>query len=204
MATHYIDVTVGDRTVKMESQAVMGVGLWPASSQLALALLDALGALPAGSVGLELGAGGGLPSVVAATAGHSVVATDCDEDVIPLLQRNAAANGCEAKMRVRTLDWQSVGDAQALIDEVPSLYSVMYGSDIVYTAGDIRPLLQTVGRLLARFVCVSLRAHTLFSSIWVGVETQGVGSCLSMCVLCWYPPPPPCTSTASSKHWDPV
>src|SRR3954467_15450486 len=50
------------------------------------------GAGPPSPRGVERGGGLGLPSLVAARAGADVLATDGDEDALPLLERNAREN----------------------------------------------------------------------------------------------------------------
>ena len=72
---------------------------------------------------MELGAGLGLPSIVAHALGMEVAATDGDEHVMDLLRRNAAANaesdvvgGSTARrvpLRVVPLRWGDDGALEA-------------------------------------------------------------------------------------------
>ena len=91
--------------LRIVSRSVMGQTIWPSATVLADViagyLAEAAGAergeeeeeeaLPA--VGLEIGAGAGLPGLAAARAGYEVVATDFDDDVIEILTVNARLNG---------------------------------------------------------------------------------------------------------------
>ena len=52
---------------------------------------------------VELGCGLGLPSLAAARAGASVLATDIDPEALRLLERNAQANDLELETAV--VDW---------------------------------------------------------------------------------------------------
>ena len=69
-----------------------------------------------GATAVELGAGLGLPSIVAHALGMEVAATDGDEHVMDLLRRNATSNyasssGANGPLRVAPLRW---GDGGAL------------------------------------------------------------------------------------------
>ena len=78
-----------------------GIVLWP--SAIALAHTIATRAL-AGKRILELGAGTGLPGIVAASLGASVVQTDRQQLVLHVCKQNAARNGVTA-IEHRLADW---------------------------------------------------------------------------------------------------
>ena len=97
-----------------------GVVLWPA----ALAMAHAVVGRPlAGTRVLELGAGTGLPGIVAASLGARVVQTDRQRLVLHVCERNAARNGV-ATIEHRIADWTAWTDAD--------LYDVIIGSDVLY------------------------------------------------------------------------
>ena len=101
-----------------------GIVLWPAA--LALAHEVASREL-AGRRILELGAGTGLPGIVAASLGARVVQTDRQRLVLHVCEQNAVRNGVTT-IEHRTADWTAWDDAEQ--------YDLVLGSDILYA----RPL----------------------------------------------------------------
>ena len=101
-----------------------GVMLWPAAIALAheLASRDLTGKRI-----LELGAGTGLPGIVAASLGARVVQTDRQKLVLHVSKQNAERNGVVA-IEHRIADWTAWEDAEQ--------YDLIVGSDILY-AGDL-------------------------------------------------------------------
>jgi predicted nicotinamide N-methyase len=101
-----------------------GVALWPA----ALALAHDLAARDlAGKRVLELGAGTGLPGIVAASRGARVVQTDKQKLALHVCEKNAARNlsGTAHAIEHRLADWTMWTDEDR--------YDVIVGSDILYT-----------------------------------------------------------------------
>ena len=98
-----------------------GIVLWPAA--IALAHEVASREL-AGKRILELGAGTGLPGIVAASLGARVVQTDRQRLVLHVCERNAARNGVTT-IEHRIADWTDWDDAEP--------YDLVLGSDILYT-----------------------------------------------------------------------
>src|SRR4051812_46207658 len=83
-----------------------GIVLWPA----AIALAHELGTRDlAGKRVLELGAGTGLPGIVAAARGARVVQTDRQSVAMRVCAQNAARNGATA-IELRTGDWTAWTD----------------------------------------------------------------------------------------------
>ncbi|KNC81629.1 hypothetical protein SARC_06052 [Sphaeroforma arctica JP610] len=84
-----------------------------------------------GRTGVEIGAGLGLPSIVASNLGIRMVATDGDDDVLRLLRDNMSSNGC-TDARVEKLVW---GDKEALhtvSDGTGRHPDLILASDVVY------------------------------------------------------------------------
>ncbi len=108
-----------------------GVMLWPAAIALAheLASRDLTGTRI-----LELGAGTGLPGIVAASLGARVVQTDRQKLVLHVSKQNAERNGVAA-IEHRIADWTAWVDA--------AQYDLIVGSDILY-AGDLHPPLRHI------------------------------------------------------------
>jgi predicted nicotinamide N-methyase len=99
-----------------------GVALWPAAIALAHDVAARAEAVRAARV-LELGAGTGLPGIVAASLGARVVQTDRHELAMSICRRNAERNGVET-IAYRLADWTSWDDA--------GRYEWILGSDILY------------------------------------------------------------------------
>lgn len=99
-----------------------GVALWPSAIALTHELLARADALRGARV-LELGAGTGLPGIVAASLGASVVQTDRNELALSVCRRNGARNGAPA-IEHRLVDWAEWGDT--------AHYDWIIGSDILY------------------------------------------------------------------------
>jgi predicted nicotinamide N-methyase len=99
-----------------------GVTLWPSS----IALGHEIAGRPGGFRGrrvLELGAGTGLPGIVAATFGAEVVQTDWHELALCVCRRNGERNGT-LPIEYRQADWTDWHDA--------GRYDWILGSDIMY------------------------------------------------------------------------
>lgn len=107
---------------ELKGRLPYGVALWPAAIALAHDLAAREGSLRGRSV-LELGAGTGLPGIVAATLGARVVQTDRDEVAAAACRRNCERNGVES-IEHRLADWTSWDDA--------GRYDWIIGSDILY------------------------------------------------------------------------
>lgn len=108
-----------------------GIVLWPA----AIALAHELGTRAlAGKRILELGAGTGLPGIVAAARGAHVVQTDRQPVALRVSAQNAARNHVTS-IEHRAADWTAWTDADR--------YDLIIGSDILY-AGDLHPALRHI------------------------------------------------------------
>ena len=111
---------------------------WPSGVALAehVAALDLIQARV-----LELGCGLGLPSLVAASRGADVVATDWSDDAIALVRRNASRNG--VGLTAVTADWRHPAGFAAL-----GPFDLVLAADVLYehrNAAPILALLEIVG-----------------------------------------------------------
>ncbi|HEX6041553.1 class I SAM-dependent methyltransferase [Longimicrobium sp.] len=102
-----------------------GVVLWPAAIALAHEVAARAEALRGARV-LELGAGTGLPGIVAASLGARVVQTDRQELAMSVCRRNGERNGAPP-IEYRLVDWTAWDDGVR--------YDVIMGSDILYGEG---------------------------------------------------------------------
>ena len=109
------------------SRLPYGTALWPA----AIAVAHDLAARPLRGVSvLELGAGTGLPGIVAATLGARVVQTDNNADSLVVARRNAARNG--VALEQRAADWTAWRETDT--------YDLIIGADILYADSLHAPL----------------------------------------------------------------
>ena len=107
---------------ELRSQLPYGVVLWPAAIALAHEVASRAEAFRARRV-LELGAGTGLPGIVAASLGGRVVQTDQHELAMSICKRNGERNGVRA-IEYRLADWTTWNDT--------THYDWILGSDILY------------------------------------------------------------------------
>jgi predicted nicotinamide N-methyase len=111
--------------------------IWPSGVALA-EVVDGL-ALRGKRV-LELGAGLGIPSLVAALGGADVLATDWSDDAVSLLRDNAERNGIA--LRVERVRWD---EPEPLLRGAP--WDVVLGADLLYEERNAEQLLELLPRL---------------------------------------------------------
>ena len=111
--------------------------LWRSGVALAREL-DGLS--PAGLLVVELGCGLGAPSIAAARAGASVLATDASGEALELLTRNAAANAVSIETAV--VDW---ADPVAVLERGP--FDLVLAADVLYERTAAAQLLALLPRL---------------------------------------------------------
>lgn len=112
------------RTLVRKTQGLpYGVALWPAAIALAHEIANRPDDFQGRSL-LELGAGTGLPGIVAATLGARAVLTDADELVLHLCKINGERNGVVG-IDFQQADWTRWED--------PGRYDWIIGADILYS-----------------------------------------------------------------------
>ena len=89
---------------------------------------------------VELGCGLGLPSLVAASRGASVLATDFEPEALELVARNAASN--DVSVETMLVDWSS---AESLVERGP--FDLVLAADVLYDPDAVEPLLTLLPRL---------------------------------------------------------
>ena len=124
---------------EMRERIPYGVALWPSAIALAHEIVARAG-LFAGRRVLELGAGTGLPGIVAATFGARVVQTDRNELALAVCRRNGERNGVRT-LEHRIADWTRWTDDER--------YDLIMGSDIIYATSVHDELMAIFGRNLA-------------------------------------------------------
>lgn len=106
-----------------ETRLPYGLALWPSAIALAHEIAGRADEARGRHV-LELGAGTGLPGIVAASLGARVVQTDRQQAALSLGRLNAERNGVTT-VEHRLADWAAWTDA--------TRYDWIIGSDILYT-----------------------------------------------------------------------
>jgi len=122
-----------DFILELAERLPYGVTLWASAIALAHDVASRADAFKAKRV-LELGAGTGLPGIVAASFGAQVVQSDRNELVMSLGKRNLALNGIET-IEQRLVDWTNWNET--------GQYHWILGSDILY-GEEMHPHLQQI------------------------------------------------------------
>ncbi len=104
-----------------DARVPYGIVLWPAAIALAH---EVASRQVRGLRVLELGAGTGLPGIVAASLGAEVVQTDRHEVALYVCKKNAERNG-NSSIQHRVADWTAWEDS--------ATYDLILGSDVLYT-----------------------------------------------------------------------
>jgi predicted nicotinamide N-methyase len=86
---------------------------------------------------VELGCGLAVPSIAAARAGASVLATDACPEALALAKRNARGNG--ARIDATTIDWEAPGKLGP--------FDLVLAADVLYERSAVAPLLDLLPRL---------------------------------------------------------
>ena len=126
------------KEVEHEDLLPFWASLWPAARGLATFLWQDPSI--AGLRALELGAGTGLPGIAAALRGASVIQTDFIPDALLFCQENAALNKVQ-NIQYILADWRDF--------EVPGLYPLIFGSDILYEPALHSNLVEVISEKLA-------------------------------------------------------
>jgi predicted nicotinamide N-methyase len=112
--------------------------LWPAARMLAKAIMRER--WPPGLEALEIGCGLGLPGIAAMAQGMRVTFSDYDATALKFAADNARANGFKDFGLVQ-LDWRHPPADLRL--------PVILGSDLVYEARSVEPLVNLIRQVLA-------------------------------------------------------
>jgi predicted nicotinamide N-methyase len=89
---------------------------------------------------VELGCGLGVPSIAAARAGATVLATDAAPEALVLVARNARANG--VRVDTAAVDWS---EPDELVARGP--FDLVLAADVLYERSSVGPLLNLLPRL---------------------------------------------------------
>jgi predicted nicotinamide N-methyase len=89
---------------------------------------------------VELGCGLALPSIAAACAGASVLATDASAEALTLVERNARANG--VTIETACVDWTKPAELLRR-----GRFELVLAADVLYERASVAPLLTLLPRL---------------------------------------------------------
>jgi predicted nicotinamide N-methyase len=142
----------------MDVTSVMGMSVWASAKALGSRIPDVLGSIQASlgsersALSLELGAGAGLPSLVAASFNYRVIVSDDDADVERIFANNVQANYALVSERAqfRRLDWDDEEQRTAFASVYPELFDCIFGTDVLYQAQGMNGIARTVHHLMRR------------------------------------------------------
>jgi predicted nicotinamide N-methyase len=89
---------------------------------------------------IELGCGLAAPSIAAARAGATVLATDASAEAVELAKRSAALNG--VRIDTAVAGWAEAGELTALAP-----FDLVLAADVLYEEASLAPLLELLPRL---------------------------------------------------------
>jgi predicted nicotinamide N-methyase len=92
---------------------------------------------------VELGCGLAVPSLAAARAGATVLATDAEPDAVELVARNGELNGVELDAAV--VDWTSAAATKQLAGRGP--FDLVLAADVLYERPTVARMLSLLPRL---------------------------------------------------------
>lgn len=94
-----------------------------------------------GRLVMELGCGLGVPSLVAASKGAEVLATDREDEALEMAERNARENGLE--LTTALLSWDAADELVAGSDP----YDLVLAADVLYERSSVALLLELLPRI---------------------------------------------------------
>jgi predicted nicotinamide N-methyase len=160
--------------------------VWPAAKALC-EVIATEPALIANKVVLEIAAGLGLPSLLAAQLAKEVIASDYIPEAVELMKRSADENGWP-NMQCRVMDWNKLDKKLQpdllLLSDVnydPVAFDTLYKLLVSFIQKGTTVLLSTPQRLVAKSfmdrlepwcakkhnIDVSHKNETVFASVWV-------------------------------------
>ena len=164
------------------SRGAVGARLWPCSLLLA-AYIRRLYAYKPDQLRarlLELGSGSGLCGLVAAAHGATVVLSDGDARVLPLLQRKVAEYARRAgapRPHVLRVDFANTADVEAVLEQFDR-FDFVVASDVLYEHRLVAPLFRAATKLLR----TSEHLEKSIPTILVAVELRPCGVDLAVAI----------------------
>jgi predicted nicotinamide N-methyase len=131
------DLTGFINTQNVFDQFPLWAKIWPASWVLAGHLAE-MPVAPSKKI-IEIGAGIGLVSIVAASCGHDVTLTESNPDALQFARANALVNGCP-QLPILDMDWNR--------PQLKDIFDCIVASEVTYTKEDMKPLIGLFKRYL--------------------------------------------------------
>lgn len=161
------ELTFGALRVKVENWPRFRIGTqtWPSALLLAEALALGHEALPSvrGATVAEIGAGPGVPGIVAAQLGASEVAITDMSQIVPLISRNIELNSVQATCSAKPLEWSAAEDSPlaAARRKATGLkpLNIVLAADVLYVE-EQEPLVSAVEALLEPKDTIFILAYT--------------------------------------------
>ncbi|NTV99638.1 MAG: methyltransferase domain-containing protein [Chlorobiaceae bacterium] len=110
--------------------------IWPSAIVLSSWLAEEL--KPEGKRVIEIGSGVGLVSVIAASCGASVLATDYSGEALRFVRYNALKNN--VILDCARLDWRNV--------QCPERFDCLFAADVLYERVNLLPIANAIDKLL--------------------------------------------------------
>ena len=109
--------------------------LWAKIWQASWVLADYLAGMPVAAEKqiLEIGAGVGMVSIVAASFGHRITMSEHNNDALQFARANALINTC-AQLPIIDLDWNR--------PQLPGRFDQIVASEVIYKEEDCEPLMR--------------------------------------------------------------
>lgn len=104
----------------------------------------------AGCTLMELGAGAGLPGLLATQFASTVLLSDYEDEVLKLLELSLPHTPPTCDTQLVNLSWGSAADHTKLLERHPAGFQLLIGADIVYWSASIGPLIDTVAATLSK------------------------------------------------------
>ncbi|OLP92255.1 Alpha N-terminal protein methyltransferase 1 [Symbiodinium microadriaticum] len=164
------------------SRGAVGARLWPCSLLVAAYIrrLYAYNPEQLRARLLELGSGSGLCGLVAAAHGATVVLSDGDARVLPLLQRNVAEYARRAgapRPHVLRVDFANTADVEAVLEQFDR-FDFVIASDVLYEHRLVSPFFRAATKLLR----TSEALEKSIPTILVAVELRPCGVDLAVAI----------------------
>jgi len=197
-----LDALPGDSGVNLSHADFVkdgtGVGqVWQAATDILCDFLESFPSVVDVPSVLELGAGVGVPGLLAARLGaRRVVLTDYQPHVLARLRQNVAANQLERACAVEHLSWGELPDSA-------ERYQLLMGADLAATSRSASLLAATVARLLEAggvWIYAHNERKAVYRAADGSVQTEATDSALEALITALAPKADAASATMSCRQ----